>query len=111
LLNFKPEPGRRSASASRIKHEEDIYTPVHEGILIVDNDISELLNNERHELVIIRIPPCDVLVACSGPRPESGPSGSRLSIMGLQATSACGADPVRDKELHSPTISRLIRRM
>jgi hypothetical protein len=72
--------------------EADIYIPVPERIVIVKNDLLDFLNHKRRKLVIIRIPRCPAWDSsswpCSGPRPRSGPSGSRLFIMGLQHT-AC----------------------
>jgi hypothetical protein len=91
FAKFKP--------SSNVHCEADIYVSVQERILFVKNDVLELLNHKGHKLVIIRILRCDFLDAFSGPRPYSGCSGSRLSIMGLRPMAACWADPVRDKEL------------
>jgi hypothetical protein len=74
---------------SYVPCEADMCVPLQERILIVKSDVVEFQNHAKHMLVIIRIPRCERTRGLAPGRDQrAGYSGSRLSIMGLQAT-AC----------------------
>jgi hypothetical protein len=71
------------------------YVRVQKRILIAKKDVFEFLNHKGHELVIIRIPCYGVLEALLRAETVRGYSGSRLSIMGRQATACLPGRPCK----------------
>jgi hypothetical protein len=99
--------------SSNVPFEAEIHVPVQERIIVVRTDVFELLHHTRHTRAITLNRAAASSRPCPGPRPESGPSDSRLCIMRRQATACLLGRPCKRQRasLHNTHASSGGRRL